>query len=68
MLAQQLPHFIRWIVNDVKREGEEELLASGLAWEDAAIAVEVMARRWFQGEVLNRCGVALPEEPLRNNE
>jgi len=50
----QLPHFVRWILNDVKREGEDELEASGLKWEDVAVAVEVAARRLFQAEVLNK--------------
>jgi hypothetical protein len=57
-LSRQLPYFIKWIVNDVKREGQDELVASNLKWEEVVVAIEVAGRRWFQAEVLHRCGTA----------
>jgi len=39
--------FLKWFGNDVKKEGVDELEASGLEWKQVARAVSFKARGWY---------------------
>jgi hypothetical protein len=39
--------FIKWLANDVKEEGKDELSASNLEWKDVNAAVTKRAREWW---------------------
>jgi len=41
--------FLKWIGNDVRKEGQAELEASSLEWKQVAKAVNDKARKWFVG-------------------
>eukprot|EP01088_Endostelium_zonatum_P016673 TRINITY_DN4604_c0_g1_i1.p1 TRINITY_DN4604_c0_g1~~TRINITY_DN4604_c0_g1_i1.p1 ORF type:complete len:431 (-),score=140.28 TRINITY_DN4604_c0_g1_i1:22-1314(-) len=43
--------FLNWVVNDVKKEGQDELKASGLDWKVASKSVGEAARGWFLKKV-----------------
>ena len=40
--------FLRWIGQDIKKEGQAELEASGLEWKQVGKAVTTRARDWFK--------------------
>jgi hypothetical protein len=43
--------FIKWIGNDVMRESEDELSASGLVWKDVGKQVGKAAQTWYMDKV-----------------
>lgn len=42
--------FLRWVIEDTKKESVAELEASGLTWEQVQKAVQERAREWFRGK------------------
>jgi hypothetical protein len=46
-LPKNTGNFIKWLANDVKEEGKDELLASKLEWKDVNAAVTKRARDWW---------------------
>jgi len=39
--------FVKWMVEDVQKEGEDELEASGLQWRQVATAISKRASKWY---------------------
>jgi hypothetical protein len=51
---KSIPHFLKWIGQDVKRECEADLEASNLEWKSVSKAVMVKARGFFIEEMGGR--------------
>lgn len=48
---KNLGKFIQWILNDVKKEGADELAASGLEWSQVASGISEIARVYYLKKV-----------------
>ena len=54
--------FIKWIVQDVQKEGALELEASGLTWKQVGGTVAKKAREWFLAKCAGGLGVSRLEQ------
>jgi len=48
---KNIPKFVRWLVADVKKEGQVELEASGLQWKAVEKVLNKKASEWYIAEV-----------------
>lgn len=44
------PHFIKWCLDDVKKETADEMEASNLTWDEVQKALSAKAREWYVRE------------------
>jgi len=49
-------NFIKWILSDVQKEGEDELEASGLEWKQIASKISTRAQKWYFKKIENTSG------------
>jgi len=47
LVQKNIAAFIKWITNDVQKEGKDELAASKLQWKDVQAIVGKHAREWY---------------------
>lgn len=49
--AKNIGPFLKWMGNDIKREADDELEASNLAWKDVVKSVNTKALTWFKDKI-----------------